>query len=79
MPNYQLKENMVKIPAGWLIDISGWKKRGNSRVGVYQNQALVIINKGNALSEDVISFYKSIQEDVLNKFGIQIEPEVIML
>ena len=77
MPFYSLEDNKAKIPAGWLIDTAGWKEKGNERVGVYQNQALVIINKGTATSSDIINFYKKIQKDIFNKFGIKIEPEVI--
>jgi len=75
---YSLENEKMKIPAGWLIDIAGWKDKGNDRVGVYQNQALVIINKGKALSGDIVRFYKEIQKDIFDKFGIEIEPEVII-
>lgn len=79
MPYFILENNKVKIPAGWLIDTAGWKNKGNEKVGVYDKQALVIINKGNANSSDIINFYKSIQKDISEKFGITIEPEVIFV
>ena len=79
IPNYPLKNEMVKIPAGWLIDNAGWKNKGTERVGVYQNQALVIVNKANAESADIINFYKKIQADILLKYKINIEPEIIIL
>ena len=79
IPYYSLENKKVKIPAGWLIDTAGWKNKGTERVGVYKNQALVIINKGTATSSDIIDFYKSIQKDIFLRFGIKIEPEVIEL
>jgi len=79
MPHFALADDKVKIPTGWLIDTAGWKDKGNERVGVYKNQALVIINKGNATSNDIVEFYKSIQKDIFTKFGITIEPEVIFV
>ena len=78
IPHYLLENEMVKIPAGWLIDNAGWKNKGNERVGVCQNQALVIVNKANALSNNIVSFYKEIQADIFSKYKIRIEPEVII-
>ena len=66
----------VKLSAGWLIDRCGWKDRSSERVGVYRNQALVVVNLGGATGKDVMDFATQVQESVKEKFGVEIFPEV---
>lgn len=66
----------VKLSAGWLIDRCGWKDRSSERVGVYRNQALVVVNLGGATGKDVMDFATQVQESVKEKFGVNIFPEV---
>jgi UDP-N-acetylmuramate dehydrogenase len=66
----------VKLSAGWLIDRCGWKERSAERVGVYRNQALVVVNLGGATGKDVIDFASRVQDSVKEKFGVEIFPEV---
>ena len=75
MPIYQV-EGGVKLSAGWLIDRCGWKERSGERVGVYRNQALVVVNLGGATGSDVMDFAACVQESVKEKFGVNIFPEV---
>jgi UDP-N-acetylmuramate dehydrogenase len=74
--HFQIEKGKFKIPAGWLIEKSGFKGRREGEVGTYKNQALVIINYGNATGAEIISFTEKIQEAVKNKFGIKLIPEV---
>nr|MBP7472324.1 UDP-N-acetylmuramate dehydrogenase [Prevotella sp.] len=65
-----------KIPAGWMIDQCGWKGKTLGKVGVHGKQALVLVNRGGAKGEDVVNLCNAIRNDVKNKFGIDIYPEV---
>lgn len=76
MPHYTIDGNHEKIPAGWMIDQCGWKGKSLGPAGVHSKQALVLVNRGGANGEDIVRLYKKIREDVLNKFGIEINPEV---
>lgn len=70
------QENKIKIPAAWLIEKSGLKGFRKGNVGTYPNQPLVIVNYGNATGTEIIEFAMFIQKTVLEKFNIQLEPEV---
>ena len=79
MPFYKLDGNKYKIPAGWLIENAGWKQKTINNVTVYKNQALVIINTGMANGNNIVNFSELIINDISDKYGIIIEPEVIFL
>lgn len=76
MPHYVLNDKEVKIPAGWMIDMCGWKGKSLGSAGVHDKQALVLINKGGATGNDVKKISEAIQQDVKSKFDIDIYPEV---
>lgn len=76
MPHYPMGSDRVKIPAAWLIDRCGWKGKTVGGAAVYDKQCLVIVNKNEATSEDVIKLSQMIQESVSDKYGISIQPEV---
>lgn len=75
MPNYPSGKN-IKLAAGWLIDQCGWKGKRVGNTGTYNNQALVLVNHGNATGVEVVAVANDILSDVKKKFGIDIEPEV---
>ncbi|OWS70364.1 UDP-N-acetylenolpyruvoylglucosamine reductase [Polynucleobacter aenigmaticus] len=64
-----------KLAAGWLIDQCGFKGRRVGPVGVYENQALVLVNHGGGTSTDILNLAKQIQDEVLKQFGVQLEIE----
>ncbi len=66
-----------KIPAGWLIETAGLRGGDFGKVGTYQNNALVLINKGGANAEDVLEAQKKIVSIIEEKFGIKLEREPI--
>jgi UDP-N-acetylmuramate dehydrogenase len=75
MPNYPAGDD-IKLAAGWLIDQCGWRGRVIGNTGTYKNQALVIVNHGGATGLEISAVAQAIQQDVLDKFGVRIEPEV---
>ncbi len=79
MPSYPINDTAVKVPAGWLIEASGWKGRSLGNAAVHSEQALVLINKGSATSKDVLELAHAIQNDVKILFGIDLEMEVNIL
>ncbi|WP_327018170.1 UDP-N-acetylmuramate dehydrogenase [Croceibacter atlanticus] len=76
LPSYPVSEEFVKVPAGWLIDQSGLKGFREGDAGVHKNQALVLVNYGNASGQDILNLAKKVQDIVYQKFSIRLEPEV---
>lgn len=79
MPHYAAPEGRVKLAAGWLIDRAGMKGSRKGAVGVHERQALVLVNHGGATGGEVIAFAHEVQEQVREKFGIEIDTEVNIL
>lgn len=76
MPHYTIDTGHEKIPAGWMIDQCGWKGKSLGRAGVHDKQALVLVNRGGATGQEIVSLCETIRKDVKLKFGIDIHPEV---
>lgn len=76
IPFYQISSLEYKIPAGWLIEQSGFKGKRYGEAGVHKNQALVLVNYGKATGKEVHKLAMNIQKTVKKNFGIELEPEV---
>lgn len=76
MPHYVVSETEVKVPAGWLIEKTGFKGKRFGDAGIHKNQALVLVNYGNATGQEILAVSRDIQATILREFGIAIEAEV---
>lgn len=79
MPSFELPNGMVKIPAGWLIEQAGWKGKSLGQAAVHQQQALVLVNNGQATGTDVMNLANAIRADVRKMFDISLEMEVCLI
>lgn len=64
-----------KLAAGWLIGQCGFKGKQVGPVGVYEKQALVLVNHGGAQAQDILDLASQIQKKVVEQFGVRLEIE----
>lgn len=75
-PGYNMGNGKTKVPAGWLIEETGWKGKVVGNTGTYKQQALVIVNHGGATGREILSLANKIMQSVKEKFRISLVPEV---
>lgn len=76
MPYYRLSDQLIKVPAGWLVEKCGLKGKRIGDAGVHDKQALVLVNHDKAKGKDILALAKTIQKTVSNEFDIDLEMEV---
>ena len=76
MPHYNVDSDHEKIPAGWMIEQCGWKGKSLGRAAVHDKQALVLVNLGGASGSEIVALCEAVRKDVMDRFGIDIHPEV---
>ncbi len=76
IPHYSVDNQLVKVPAAWLIDKAGWKNKMSGGAAVHDKQCLVLINKNNATANDIMTLAQNIIDSIKELYGIIIKPEV---
>lgn len=79
MPGYKVTDTITKVPAGWLIEQTGWKGKVVGNTGNHKMQALVLVNYGNATGHEIFAHAQNVIASVKEHFGIQLVPEVNMI
>lgn len=79
LPCYPQADGRVKLAAGWLIEQAGWKGRKLGPVGMYENQALVLVNYGKASGADILRLQSTIQHEIAQRYGIAVRPEPVFI
>ena len=72
-------DSEVKLAAGWLIEQCGWKGKRIGNVGMHKDQALVLVNYGEATGRELLTHAAEVQTSVKENFGIVMEAEVNVL
>ena len=79
MVQYPLADGQVKLAAGWLIEQAGWKGKAVGDAAVHQQQALVLVNQGEASGADVLALAAQIREDIAGRYGVTLEIEPVVI
>ena len=79
LPRYAQADGRYKLAAAWLIEQAGWKGKNLGPVGMYEKQALVLVNRGGAKGADVAVLMQAVQREVREVFGVALTPEPIFI
>lgn len=72
-------EGRWKLAAGWMIDKAGWKGVSQDGVGVYEKQALCLVNHSADRADSLLKLEQDIKLDIKQKFGVVLEREPVQL
>jgi len=77
LPGYPEDDGRIKVSLGWILDhVCNVKGLCVGNVCTYEKQALVLVAKPGATSEEVVDLAHKLMEQVKEKTGIEIEGEV---
>ena len=76
---YKNSETEMKLAAGWLVEQSGWRGKSFGSYGVHKDQALVLVNYGEAKGKEIFELSEKILQSVREKFGVTLEREVVII
>jgi UDP-N-acetylmuramate dehydrogenase len=70
------ESEIVKIPAGWILEELGWKGKWVGNVGTFDKHALIVVTKKTASGKEILDYIREMQQSVIEATGIGIKPEV---
>jgi UDP-N-acetylmuramate dehydrogenase len=80
IPSFAAPGDRIKLSAAWLIERAGFRKgTGVGRVGLSTRHALAIVNRGGATAAEILAFAARVRRAVLDRFGISLVPEPVLL
>jgi UDP-N-acetylmuramate dehydrogenase len=80
LPSYPALDKHRKVSAAWLVEKSGFARGyGFGHVGLSSKHALAIVNRGAATAAEVLTLKDQIQHRVEEIWGVQLEPEPVMV
>jgi len=78
VPQFPQADGRVKLSAGWLIEHAGFPRgTRDGRVGLSTKHALALVAHDGARAADIARFAARVQLGVLERFGVQLEPEPV--
>ncbi len=80
IPTYSETDGRYKIALGWILDrVLGLKGYRKGNVGLYEHQALVLVNHGGATEHEIHAFSQHIIEKIFDATNIHVQCEVVSL
>lgn len=77
--SYEVDKDSIKLAAGQLIDLAGFKGKRKGGVGMYDKQALILVNFGKATGETLYQYSQQVAKQVFTIFGVELEPEPLIV
>ena len=74
MPQYQVEDG-YRLAAGWMIERAGWRGHRRGALEVWHQQALVLVNRGEATGAQLLALAADIRDSVRKHFDVELEPE----
>lgn len=70
------QDDIVKIPAGRLLEELGWKGKWIGNVGTFDKHALIIVTNGEATGQEIFDFAEQMKQSVKDAYDVELVSEV---
>lgn len=80
MPQWPQSDGRIKLSAAWLIEKAGFSRgHRHGPVGISSAHALALVHDGTGRTDDLLDLARNIRQGVLQKFGVTLQPEPILI